>query len=213
MRERTAFDAKLLDALRLLVTTGAANASIDVAAAQARGVAVCGTRSLASPTAELTWGLVLAVARQLPDGDSGMRSGGWQTTIGTELAGVLAWSPNLDPEVVRGLGVVPTSKDELLVRSDVVSLHLRLSKRTRGVIGSRSCTDQAVGVPREHLAGPARRRAAASGPPAAQHPEERAHPTPRVRHRGWLRGLRRQRRRGHPRWLVGEPMRVIHPEG
>jgi phosphoglycerate dehydrogenase-like enzyme len=164
MRERTAFDAALLDRLpnlRLLVTTGAKNASIDVAAAQDRGVTVCGTRSLASPAAELTWALILAVTRQVPESDAGLRAGGWQTTIGTELAGrtlglvglgrlgqrvarvgvafemdVLAWSQNLDPALAREHHTTPVSKEELLARSDVVSLHLRLSGRTQGVIGA-----------------------------------------------------------------------------
>jgi len=160
----TAFDEALLrelPSLRLLVTTGGANASIDVGAARRLGVTVCGTRSLASPAAELTWALILAVTRQVPSSDAGVRSGGWQTTLGTELAGktlglvglgrlgqrvarvglafemeVLAWSQNLSPSVARSLEVVPTSKDELLARSDVVSLHLRLSDRTRGIISA-----------------------------------------------------------------------------
>jgi phosphoglycerate dehydrogenase-like enzyme len=164
MRERTAFDAVLLqrlDALRLLVTTGAANASIDVAAAHEQGVTVCGTRGLASPAAELTWALILAVMRQVPESDAGLRSGGWQTTVGTELAGktlglvglgrlgqrvarvglafemeVLAWSQNLDADLALEHGVVPTSKENLLALSDVVSVHLKLSERTRGIIGA-----------------------------------------------------------------------------
>jgi phosphoglycerate dehydrogenase-like enzyme len=165
MRERTAFDADLLgslDTLGLLVTTGAVNASIDVAAAARRGVTVCGTTSLASPAAELTWALLLALVRWLPQSDRDLREGRWQTTMGTELAGktlgllglgrlgqrvarvglafdmdVLAWSQNLDPDAARALGVEPTTKDDLLARSDVVSLHLRLSDRTRGVVGAR----------------------------------------------------------------------------
>jgi phosphoglycerate dehydrogenase-like enzyme len=164
MRERTAFDSALLqrlEALRLLVTTGAANASIDVVAAHAQGVTVCGTRSLASPAAELTWALILAVTRQVPESDAGVRSGGWQTTVGTELAGrtlglvglgrlgqrvarvglafemdVLAWSQNLDPDLAIEHGVAPTTKEDLLARSDVVSVHLKLSDRTRGIIGA-----------------------------------------------------------------------------
>lgn len=265
MRERTAFDAELLqqlDALRLLVTTGAANASIDVAAAQARGVTVCGTRSLASPTAELTWGLILAVARQLPEGDSGIRSGGWQTTIGTELAGktlgviglgrlgqrvarvglafemeVLAWSQNLDPELARGLGVVPTSKDELLARSDVVSLHLRLSKRTRGVVGEQELARMKpsaylVNTARGPLVDePALVAALQSGAIAGaaldvydEEPLPLDHPlrsTPRTvltPHLGYVTeggyavfyGDAVEDIRA---WLVGEPIRVIQPEG
>ena len=166
MRERTAFDAHLLarlGQLRLLVTTGAVNASIDVAAAARHGVTVCGTRSLPSPAAEMTWALLLALVRQLPRADADVRAGRWQTTVGTELAGktlgvvglgrlgqrvarvglafemeVRAWSQNLDPDAARDLGVAPTvSKDDLLTRSDVVTLHLKLSDRTRGIIGAR----------------------------------------------------------------------------
>lgn len=165
MRERTGFDAELLgrlDGVELLVTTGPANASIDVAAATRNGVTVCGTRSLPSPAAEMTWALLLALVRHVPQSDRDLREGRWQTTMGTELAGrtlgllglgrlgqrvarvglafemqVLAWSQNLDPSAARALGVEPTGKDDLLSRSDVVSLHLRLSDRTRGVVGSR----------------------------------------------------------------------------
>ena len=164
MRERTPFGADLLERLpdlRLLVTTGAANASIDVAAAQRLGITVCGTRSLPGPAAELTWALILGLLRQLPAAEAGIRAGGWQNTIGFDLAGrtlglvglgrlgsrvarvglafemeVLAWSQNLDPEAARAQGVTPVSQDELLARSDVVSLHLKLSDRTRGIIGA-----------------------------------------------------------------------------
>ena len=165
MRERTPFDAALLarlPRLRLLVTTGGANASIDVAAAARHGVTVCGTRSLPSPAAEMTWALLLALVRQVPRSDRDVREGRWQTTTGDDLAGrtlgvvglgrlgrrvarvalafdmeVLAWSQNLDPDAARAQGVQPTDKDDLLTRADVVSLHLRLSDRTRGVIGVR----------------------------------------------------------------------------
>jgi phosphoglycerate dehydrogenase-like enzyme len=165
MRERTAFDADLLgrlEQLQLLVTTGGVNASIDVAAAARQGVTVCGTRSLPSPAAEMTWALLLALVRRVPESDRDVREGRWQTTIGDDLAGrtlgvvglgrlgqrvarvalafdmeVLAWSQNLDPDAARDLGVQPIGKDDLLARADVVSLHLRLSERTRGVIGAR----------------------------------------------------------------------------
>lgn len=165
MRERTPFDADLLgrlEQLRLLVTTGGVNASIDVAAAARHGVTVCGTRSLPSPAAEMTWALLLALVRRVPESDGDVREGRWQTTMGDDLAGwtlgvvglgrlgqrvarvalafdmeVLAWSQNLDPDAARSLGVRPTSKDDLLARADLVTLHLRLSDRTRGVIGAR----------------------------------------------------------------------------
>ena len=164
MRERTPFPAELLarlPRLRLLVTTGMANASIDIAAAQARGIVVCGTAGLPSPTAELTWALILALLRHVPEEDARMRTGGWQATVGSELAGrtlgviglgrlgsrvatigrafemdTIAWSQNLDPQRAKDLGVEPVGRDDLLARADVVTIHLRLSDRTRGLIGA-----------------------------------------------------------------------------
>ena len=164
MRERTPFEADLLARLpdlRLLVTTGAANASIDVAAARAQGVTVCGTRSLPGSAAELTWALILALLRQVPHAHATVMAGGWQDTVGTDLEGatlglvglgrlggrvarvglafgmdVVAWSQNLDPAVARQQGVRPVARAELLAGSDVVSLHLKLSDRTRGIIGA-----------------------------------------------------------------------------
>jgi phosphoglycerate dehydrogenase-like enzyme len=165
MRERTPFDRALLDRLpdlRLLVTTGMANASIDLDAARERGVVVCGTRSRQAGPAELTWALVLAVTRHVAYEDAAVRAGGWQTTIGPELSGrtlgvlglgrlgtivagygaafgmrVLGWSANLDPSYARELGVEPIALDDLLTRADVVSIHLKLSDRTRGLLGVR----------------------------------------------------------------------------
>ena len=90
MRERTAFPAEVFDRLsnlRLLVTTGMRNAAIDMDAAAAHGVTVCGTEVPSTPTAELTWGLVLALARHIPVEDAGMRGGGWMTTVGVDLTG------------------------------------------------------------------------------------------------------------------------------
>ncbi len=124
---------------------------------------VCGTGALPSPAAEMTWALLLALVRQLPEADRQVREGGWQTTIGTELAGktlgllglgrlgqrvakvglafempVIAWSQNLDADLAREVGVEPiATKDDLLARSDVVSVHLKLSDRTRGILGAR----------------------------------------------------------------------------
>jgi len=164
MRERTPFPADLLAALpdlRLLVTTGMRNAAVDVAAARAAGITVCGTGAPQGPAAELTWALLLALVRQIPAEDAAVRAGGWQHTVGTSLAGrtlglmglgrlgqrvarmgqafemdVLAWSQHLEPDFARSLGVEPVTKTELLRRADVVSLHLRLSDRTRGVVGA-----------------------------------------------------------------------------
>lgn len=165
MRERTAFPRALLEALpklRLLVTTGMRNASIDVRAATERGITVCGTSGLPYPTAELTWGLVLALSRRIPAEDRATRDGRWQTTLGLGLNGktlgviglgtlgsrvarygrafemeVLAWSQNLTPERAAEVGATLVGKDELLARSDVVSIHLVLGDRTRGLIGAR----------------------------------------------------------------------------
>jgi phosphoglycerate dehydrogenase-like enzyme len=165
MRERTAFPRVLLEALpklRLLVTTGMRNASIDVRAATERGITVCGTSGLPYPTAELTWGLVLALFRRIPVEDRATRDGRWQTTLGLGLNGktlgviglgtlgsrvarygrafemeVLAWSQNLTPERAAEGGATLVGKDELLARSDVVSIHLVLGDRTRGLIGAR----------------------------------------------------------------------------
>ena len=163
MRERTPFPRSLLarlPRLRLLVTTGARNAAIDVAAAAERGVTVCGTGAHPTGTAELTWALVLAVARHVPEEDAGMRAGGWQRTLGTDLAGrrlgviglgrlgtrvarigqafemdVVAWSQNLTDERATEAGVRRVERDELFATADVVTVHLVLSERTRGLVG------------------------------------------------------------------------------
>jgi phosphoglycerate dehydrogenase-like enzyme len=164
MRERTPFPAAILDRLpdlRLLVTTGPANASIDVAAARANGVTVCGTGIKGPPTAELSWGLILSLVRSIPAEDAAMRAGGWQTKIGGDLDGatlglvglgrlgrrmatigkafgmeVLAWSQNLDAEAAREAGAEPVEKRELFERADIVSVHYKLSERSRGLVGA-----------------------------------------------------------------------------
>src|SRR4051812_30431185 len=164
MRERTKMPASFLDVvpdLRLVVTTGFSNAVIDVAAAAAHGVMVCGTSGIVSSTSELTWALIHAVTRHIAADDATMRAGGWQTRIGTGLAGrrlglvglgnigglvakvglafgmdVVAWSQNLSAEKAAAAGVRPVSKSELLATSDVVSVHYVLSDRSRGIIGA-----------------------------------------------------------------------------
>jgi phosphoglycerate dehydrogenase-like enzyme len=164
MRERTALPATILDRLpdlKLLITTGMANVAIDVAAARRNGVVVCGTGMHGPATAELTWGLILALLRKIPSEAAGMRRGGWQTTIGGDLEGatlglvglgrlgkrmvpvarafgmeVIAWSQNLDPEAAREAGVEPVEKDALFERADIVSVHYKLSERSRGLIGA-----------------------------------------------------------------------------
>jgi phosphoglycerate dehydrogenase-like enzyme len=164
MRERTPFTRDRLSrlpALRLLVTTGMANAAIDLDAAREHDVVVCGTGGVASATVELTWALILAVARHVCAEDRRVRAGGWQHTLGFELAGrtlgvvglgrlgsrvaaigqafemsVIAWSQNLDGSRAASLGVEAVSREELFARADVVTVHLRLSDRTRGLIGA-----------------------------------------------------------------------------
>ncbi len=164
MRERTAFPAAIferLPELKLLITTGMANVAIDVAAAQRAGVVVCGTRMHPPGTAELSWGLILSLLRKIPSEDAAMRLGGWQNTIGGDLAGatlgllgfgrlgkrmaqvaqafemeVLAWSQNLDPEEARAAGVEPVEKAALFERADIVSVHYKLSERSRGLVGA-----------------------------------------------------------------------------
>ncbi len=165
MRERTPFPADLLarlPALKLLITTGARNASIDVAAAKDLGIVVCGTSSLRRTTAELTWGLILALMRQIPREDRATRDGAWQVSIGPSLEGrvlgvvglgnlgsqvaavgrafqmeVIAWSQNLTAERAAEVGARLVSKEELLSQSDIVTIHLVLSERSRGLIGAR----------------------------------------------------------------------------
>jgi len=164
MRERTPFPAETLDRLpdlKLLITTGMGNVAIDIEAAKRGGVVVCGTGGHGPATAELTWGLILALARKISVEDGGMRQGGWQTTIGTDICGatlglvglgnlgrrmvpiakafemdVIAWSTNLDLDEARAAGVEPVGKDELFERSDFVSVHYKLSERSRGLIGA-----------------------------------------------------------------------------
>ena len=166
MRERTPFRRALLERLpnlKLLVTTGMRNASIDMVACAERGVTVCGTEGLGYPTAELTWALILAMARRIALEDHNMREGGWQATLGTGLNGkvlgviglgrlgaqvakiglafgmkVIAWSQNLTRERAAEVGVgFVAAKDALITLADVVTIHLVLSERTRGLIGKK----------------------------------------------------------------------------
>jgi phosphoglycerate dehydrogenase-like enzyme len=164
MRERTPFPASLLarlPRLKLLITSGMRNASIDLVAAAENSVTVCGTASSSTPPVELTWALILGLARHIVPENTAFRAGGaWQSTIGTDLAGatlgllglgkigtrvatiarafgmeVLSWSQNLTAERAEAVGATLTSsKDELMAGSDIVSVHLALSDRTRGLV-------------------------------------------------------------------------------
>lgn len=165
MRERTPFPASLfarLPKLKLLVTPGMRNASIDLSAASAHGVTVCGTGGQPHPTAELTWGLIHALMRAIPREDRSVREGGWQLGVGLGLAGrtlgmiglgrlgarvarvglafdmnVIAWSQNLTDERAAEVGVTKVSKEALLAQADVASIHLVLSARSRHLIGAK----------------------------------------------------------------------------
>ncbi len=164
MRERTPFTRSLLERLpnvRLLVTTGRRNASFDIAAATDLGIAVCGTDGAGEGPTELTWGLILGIVRQIPLEDRLAREGSWGTTVGVGLKGktiglvglghigslvarvavaldmnVIAWSQNLTAERARECGATLVDKDTLFRDSDVVSVHLVLSDRSRGIVGT-----------------------------------------------------------------------------
>jgi phosphoglycerate dehydrogenase-like enzyme len=164
MRERTSIDAALIERLpnlRLITSTGPRNASIDLKAAAGRGIEVMHTGYFGSPTVELTWALILASARHIVAEAATVRGGGWQHSIGDDLSGktlgiiglgnlgskvasiglafgmqIIAWSQNLTAEKAAAAGAALVSKEELLRRADIVSLHLVLSERTRGLIGA-----------------------------------------------------------------------------
>ena len=174
MRERTAFPAVVLAELpnlRLLVTTGMANAAIDISAAHELGIVVSGTASSGAGTVELTWALVLAAVKHLPLEDRALRSGNWQVSLATDLAGkqlgliglgrlgsgmvpvakafgmeVVAWSQNLTAERASEVGVQLVTKDELISTSDVISIHVRLSDRTEGMIGAHEIASMKPGA-------------------------------------------------------------------
>ncbi|MBP0443843.1 D-2-hydroxyacid dehydrogenase family protein [Roseomonas sp. SSH11] len=164
IRERSAVPASLIEqlpSLRLVVTAGMRNRVLDLEACTARGVAVCGTDSQASPTVELTWGLILALARQIPWQEARLRQGEWQMGAGLGLEGatlgvaglgrigagvaaiahafgmrLLAWSPNMTAEVAAAAGATLTDKPGLFRGADIVSLHLGLGASTRGIVGA-----------------------------------------------------------------------------
>jgi phosphoglycerate dehydrogenase-like enzyme len=163
MRERTPFPKSLVDRLpelKLLVTTGMRNASFDMPALRDRGVVVCGTEGGGLDTAELAWGLILGAVRRIAEDHRAMRDGLWQTRIGHRIAGrtlgvlglgrlgtavsrvglafdmkVIAWSQNLTAERAAAVGVEYVDKEALLRRSDILSVHLVLSPRSRGLVG------------------------------------------------------------------------------
>ncbi|MYX11957.1 D-2-hydroxyacid dehydrogenase family protein [Streptomyces sp. SID8374] len=166
LRERVPFPAEVfarLPRLRLLIASGMRNSVIDFAAAEQHGVTVCGTASSSTPPVELTWALLLGLARSIVPEANGLRADGpWQSTVGADLHGrtlgllglgkigsrvaqvgrafgmeVVAWSQNLTEERTKEVGTaLAASREELLEAADFVSVHLALSERTRGLIGA-----------------------------------------------------------------------------
>ncbi|MGJ5208655.1 D-2-hydroxyacid dehydrogenase family protein [Bradyrhizobium sp. HKCCYLR20261] len=165
MRERTPFPRTLIDRLpklKLLITSGMRNAAIDMEAAKARGVVICGTQYGRDPTAPLTMGLILELTRRIGQENARMHAGQpWQSLGGVEIEGktlgviglgklggkvaglaqafgmkVIAWSPNLTPERCQDAGVGYASKEELFATADIITIHVVLSERSRGLVGA-----------------------------------------------------------------------------
>ena len=164
MRERTPLPRGIIERLpnlKLISSTGPVNASIDVVAAADRGVVVSHTGYRSTPTIEFTWALILASARNIVAESNSVRSGGWQTSVGMDLHGktlgilglgrigsavarigrdfgmnLIAWSQNMTSESAQAAGAVLVSKDQLFEQADILTIHLVLSDRTRGLVGS-----------------------------------------------------------------------------
>jgi phosphoglycerate dehydrogenase-like enzyme len=164
MRERTPLSREIIEQLpnlKLIASTGSANASIDLDAAAERGIEVCHTGYRSTPTIEFTWALILAMARNIPLENQSLRLGGWQVSLGEELSGktlgllglgrvgstvgsigrafgmnVVAWSQNLTAERAQEAGVKRVTKDELFSSADFLSVHVRLSARTHHLVGA-----------------------------------------------------------------------------
>lgn len=270
MRERTPFPREVIEALpnlKMLVTTGMRNAAIDLTAASEHGVVVTGTGSSSEadrswqPTAELTWGLIFAITREIPQEDRRVREGGWQQSVGVELGGrtlgvlglgrlgaqvatvgrafgmeVIAWSENLTDERARAVGVERVGFEDLFGRSDVLSIHTVLSKRTRGLVGA-----EAIGLmkPTAYLINTSRgpivdeaalrtalheERIAGAGvdvferePLPADHPWRsvpRAVLTPHIGYvtRGTYETFYAETVENIRAYLAGEPIRVLNPD-
>ena len=162
MRERTPMTKNIIDnltKLKFIITSGSRNKSIDLEAAKKRKIIVCGTEINIHPTPELTWALILGLARNLKEEIDNMYQGYWQTTIGVELKGkilgliglgrvgsqvakigkafgmqVMAWSENLDLDKCKELDVLPCSKDDLVINSDFLSIHVQGGERYKDCI-------------------------------------------------------------------------------
>jgi phosphoglycerate dehydrogenase-like enzyme len=164
MRERTPLSREIIERLpqlKLIASTARRNASIDMAVAEERGIRVTGTGYRSTPTIEMTWALILASARHIVRESNSMRQGGWQTSIGRELGGrtlgvlglgnigaqvariglafgmkVIAWSHNMTAEIAKAAGATLVAREELFRETDVLTIHLVLSARTRGLVGA-----------------------------------------------------------------------------
>ena len=162
MRERTPITKNLINnlkKLRFIITSGMRNKSIDLEAAKKRNIIVCGTEINSNPTPELTWGLILGLARNFKEEIDNMYQGYWQTTVGVELKGkilgliglgkvgsqvakigkafgmqVMAWSENLSLDKCKELEVLPCSKDDIITNSDVLSIHVQGGERYKDCI-------------------------------------------------------------------------------
>jgi len=164
MRERTPLTRALIERLpnlKLLITTGERNRGIDASACAERGVIFSGTPSFGAPTVDLTWGLILSLTRRIPEQVGALHAMQWQTALGVGLEGrtlgivglgklgtrvarlgqafgmrVIAWSTNLTEEAAAAVGVQRVDKATLFAEADVISLHLILSDRSRGIVGA-----------------------------------------------------------------------------
>ena len=165
MRERTGFPRTVLEKLpelRLLITAGMGNASFDLPAASALGIIVSGTGNVGEGPAELTWGLIISLIRQIPQEDQATRQGKWGTALGVGLEGktlgllglghigskvakvgkafemnIIAWSQNLTAERAAECSATLVNKETLFTDSDILSVHVRLSDRTKGLVGAK----------------------------------------------------------------------------
>jgi phosphoglycerate dehydrogenase-like enzyme len=164
MRERTPLPREVLQhlpRLKLIASTGSRNASIDMEAAKELGITVTATGYRSSPAIELTWALILASLRGIVHENNSIRNGGWQESVGQDLSGkilgvvglgniggqvariglafgmkIIAWSENLTPEIAEATGAGLVSKDQLFRQADIVTIHLILSGRTKGLVGA-----------------------------------------------------------------------------
>jgi len=164
MRERSPLPRNVIERLpnlKLIASTGPGNASIDMSAASDHGIAVVHTGYRSDPTIEFTWALILASARHVVTESNSVRSGGWQQTVGTDLGGktlavlglgrvgsqvarigsafgmnLIAWSQNMTREAAKAAGAILVSKEELFEQADILSIHVVLSSRTRGLVGA-----------------------------------------------------------------------------